>query len=484
MDDVYYEAAYILSEVESKRNSFRNLIFESRCHNKKLLYKLCFETMKRRSGFEQILSRIPNIADHSNYIDCYCPFIQYILFYEHLFGHGLKKCCREWRAPIENHSATLSQFKNEIFADKSHIDREFTVKDSEFQEHIYDGILECKNLKKFPCVAPERYWQQQNNSFSDASNLFVMLSKSMDSIMQKLPRYVRINTLKVTIEEAKQKLINEGWRLIETDKSTRKRFRDVVERLTAYDFCFDTHIPELLIFPSGTDLHLEDWVINGNFVLQDKSSCLPTICLECRPGSHVMDMCAAPGIKTSHVAALIKNEGKIFAYDKNFDRFRLMEGMLETKGVTCVEMYCQDMLRLNFNDKIFKKVTHVILDPPCSGSGMVKRLDFLTDNNERKDSTRLQKLANLQTMMLKHALNLPNLRRLVYSTCSIHEEENEQVVAETLEHCDPNFKLVEALPSWKHRGRRNYEFGKMCLRASPEKDRTNGFFVAVFERNN
>ncbi len=87
-------------------------------------------------------------------------------------------------------------------------------------------------------------------------------------------------------------------------------------------------------------------------------------------------------------------------------------------------------------------------------------------------------------MLLKQALRLPSVHRVVYSTCSLYERENEMVVQEILdcEEFGRQFEICNVLPQWKHRGRKGYAFSRCCLRASPEKDLTNGFFVAVLER--
>lgn len=95
---------------------------------------------------------------------------------------------------------------------------------------------------------------------------------------------------------------------------------------------------------------------------------------------------------------------------------------------------------------------------------------------------RLQALAGFQLRALCHALTFPSLQRLVYSTCSLSQEENEDVVQEALQQNLGTFRLAPVLPDWPHRGLSTFPGSEHCLRASPETTLTGGFFIAVFER--
>lgn len=95
---------------------------------------------------------------------------------------------------------------------------------------------------------------------------------------------------------------------------------------------------------------------------------------------------------------------------------------------------------------------------------------------------RLQALAGFQQRALCHALRFPSLQRLVYSTCSLCQEENEDVVQEALQQNSGTFRLAPVLPTWPHRGLSTFPGSEHCLRASPETTLTGGFFIAVFER--
>lgn len=98
---------------------------------------------------------------------------------------------------------------------------------------------------------------------------------------------------------------------------------------------------------------------------------------------------------------------------------------------------------------------------------------------------RLQNLAAFQVHLLLHALSHPSAQEVVYSTCSLNTEENEEVVQSVLSHYGKEFELENLqrrLPGWKNFGKQNYECGKYCLRTVPETDKCHGFFVAKFIR--
>ncbi|KAK5965833.1 Fe/B12 periplasmic-binding domain-containing protein [Trichostrongylus colubriformis] len=122
-----------------------------------------------------------------------------------------------------------------------------------------------------------------------------------------IPRYARINTLKWTSEEALERLRYEDWRV--TYLSPEEDFVDRVASLAEDEVLVDPHVEGLLIFPHSNEFH-RYWLVEQRYIiLQDKASCLPAYLLAPPPGSHVFDTCAAPGMKTSHVAAMLGGTG-------------------------------------------------------------------------------------------------------------------------------------------------------------------------------
>lgn len=309
-----------------------------------------------------------------------------------------------------------------------------------------------------------------------------------------LPRYARMNPLRRSTSSILEILTNENW-----------------------TFTRDPHVPDVLRFPSGTELHDHELVREGALILQDKSSCFPAhILMSENPHSSsgdVIDACAAPGNKTSHVAALVHQSGaKVFAFDRDLKRLALLERRMAHAGAQdIVHAEHRDFLNVNPEDVRYQHVRSILLDPSCSGSGManqhqLQQLVSVSSANARsnadsgKDSRsnadpeqdssfvteedRIQKLADFQIQMILHAFSFAQVNRVTYSTCSIYEQENEQVVKSVLaSEVGQDFQLRPCLPQWSHRGNNAIVEGAHALVcANPETDETNGFFVALFER--
>uniref|UniRef100_A0A7N0V677 SAM-dependent MTase RsmB/NOP-type domain-containing protein n=1 Tax=Kalanchoe fedtschenkoi TaxID=63787 RepID=A0A7N0V677_KALFE len=280
------------------------------------------------------------------------------------------------------------------------------------------------------------------------------------------PRYVRVNTLKLDVESAIQELskCNEVHR--------------------------DELVPDLLVLPPGSDLHDHPLVTNGSLLLQGKASSMVALALAPNPRWMVLDACAAPGNKTVHMAALMRGEGKIIACELNEGRAKRLENTIKLSGANNIEILQGDFLSLDPSDLQYSKVRAILLDPSCSGSGTVSdRLDhllpsFAEGNNGSSfaDIQRLNKLSAFQKKALSHALSFPEVERVVYSTCSINQAENEDVVASVLPLAASNgFHLETALPRWPRRGLPVIEGYEHLVRTDPIEDK-EGFFIALFVR--
>ncbi|CAN6850123.1 unnamed protein product [Brassica oleracea] len=278
-------------------------------------------------------------------------------------------------------------------------------------------------------------------------------------------RYVRVNTLKMDVDSAVKEL----------------------EKL--YKVQKDETVPDLLVMPPGSDLHAHPLVMNGRIFLQGKGSSMVAAALQPEAGWEVIDACSAPGNKTVHLASLMKGQGKIIACELNEERVKRLEQTIKLSGATNIEVFHGDFLSLNPEDPSFAKVRAILLDPSCSGSGTITdRLDHLlpshSADNTNYDSLRLHKLAVFQKKALAHALSFPQVERVVYSTCSIHQIENEDVVSSLLPLASSlGFKLATPFPQWQRRGLPVFAGSEHLLRMDPVEDK-EGFFIALFTKTN
>uniref|UniRef100_A0A8C5P628 28S rRNA (cytosine-C(5))-methyltransferase n=1 Tax=Leptobrachium leishanense TaxID=445787 RepID=A0A8C5P628_9ANUR len=424
---VYQAAAKILDKLQRKEGALKTLVYDSRFKNVRQLYALLCETLRYSAVLEEII-------ENSRFLKGDVKMtlnLAKVVVYDLLFGKGVQ-CGGRLKAVVIAHRTRLR--------------------------------AELARLKVKKQVS---------------NNMDLVTAAGGSAAGPAVPRYVRLNTLKITTNEAIAYFKRQGYTYL-----GKARSLDEVAELGQKHgkrFLQDLHVPDLLAFPPGTDFHKDTLYTAGHLILQDKASCLPALLLSPPVGSCVIDACAAPGNKTSHLAALMKNKGRIFAFDLDTKRLATMSTLLLRAGVTCQELANQDFLTVKPDDPKYQKVSHILMDPSCSGSGMPDLMRALGDKNGPEQEKRLQSLSGFQCRALSHALSFPSVQRVVYSTCSIHQQENEDVVKTTLEQ-NTNFKLVNALPSWPARGLNTFLDAGCCLRASALDTFTNGFFVAVFER--
>eukprot|EP00897_Mesotaenium_endlicherianum_P009684 jgi/Mesen1/8744/ME000052S08166 len=299
-----------------------------------------------------------------------------------------------------------------------------------------------------------------------------------------VPRYARVNTLKMTVHAALQEL------------QSAAATSQVVQ---------DDLVPELLVLPPGSDLHAHPLVRGGQLVLQGKASCLPARALDPQPGWTVIDACAAPGNKTTQLAALMEGRGHVVACELSAERVKRLRHTVALMGASNVEVRHCDFLKLDPGCADLAHVKAVLLDPSCSGSGTAaQRLDHLMPSvaaaaaassssssargdegqqQQEQEEERVEQLARFQQAALLHALSFPAAERVVYSTCSVHQRENEDVVAAVLPHARAQgFQLAPAFPAWPHRGLPLFPDAHCLVRMEAARDKTDGFFVAMFSR--
>ncbi|RYP24845.1 hypothetical protein DL767_008537 [Monosporascus sp. MG133] len=363
----------------------------------------------------------------------------------------------------------------------------------------------------------------------------------------RYPRWVRINTLKTTLEDQLASTFKDFTRVYSIEEVTDASSGKLLH--------VDEHIPNLLAVSPSFEFTKTEAYSSGAIILQDKASCFPAYLLDPLPeDGDVIDSCAAPGNKTTHLAALVRSRTaeseqcaqRIYAFEKDKNRALTLEKMVKLAGAKDIIRisFAQDFLKVDPNADFFKNVGALLLDPSCSGSGIVgrdamptihlpeppssntkqsqsqhsrkrKRGDdapaesaqevFVDDDGtetvvatERELKVRLEALSSFQLKLLLHALEFPAARKITYSTCSVHAEENEHVVLRALQsdvgrrrgwRILKRDEQVRGLREWPVRGtvdasNGDSEVADACIRSYKGDGRgVMGFFVAGFVRD-
>lgn len=252
------------------------------------------------------------------------------------------------------------------------------------------------------------------------------------------PTFARVNTLKT-----------DPGKLLE-------RWRD---ENVQYDFGRWDWVPENLVFElrshpplASLGSHREGW-----FYVQDPSTLLAVLWLGLEPGQHVLDLCAAPGGKTTLAAQFLQNQGRVVAQDTDPARIATLRANCQRLGTTCVAIEPVSTAMTPSKDPKFKRI---LVDAPCSNTGVLRRR---LDLRWRLRPGEIDRLRAVQAGLLTAALaRLAPGGRLVYSTCSLEPDENQRVVETVLGH-HPNCRLARE------------------RQLHPVRDRVDGAYVAVIE---
>ncbi len=260
----------------------------------------------------------------------------------------------------------------------------------------------------------------------------------------------RVNTLRTSVKEALINLQAEGVTTRESQVA-----------------------PGSFVVQSGAASVIARAARQGLIYVQDEASQLVSILLE--PGSdhRVLDLCAAPGSKTSHIAALTQDKAYIFACDRHHHRLATLRATCERLGIESVNALALDGTRELPFLETGPEFDRVLIDAPCSGTGTLRGNPEIKWRLAFDD---LARLAQLQLNLLERAAaSVARGGRLVYSTCSIEREENEEVVSRFLEGTQLFHVIVPNAPA-------SLTTSNGFLRTFPHRDGTDGFFAAVLER--
>ncbi|HHW00005.1 MAG TPA: 16S rRNA (cytosine(967)-C(5))-methyltransferase RsmB [Clostridiaceae bacterium] len=264
---------------------------------------------------------------------------------------------------------------------------------------------------------------------------------------------VRANTLKTTREELSVILREAG---LEVDKGR--------------------YAQEALVIRNPASITRIEAFQKGYFQVQDESSMLVGNILDPKPGELVIDVCSAPGGKATHIAQLMKNSGTVIARDVHPHKIKLIDDAAKRLSISCIKTEVFDATKLD--ERYIMKADRVLVDAPCTGLGIIRRKPDIKWERHETDSAEITKLQRTILDISSEYVKPGGV--LVYSTCTIMPEENQDIVYDFINR-KKDFELQDItglLPS----GLSKKDSSNGFIQLYPNIDEVDGFFIARIVR--
>lgn len=304
-------------------------------------------------------------------------------------------------------------------------------KKDKVQVKIKDSIDNLSTFYSHPRFYTEYFYKNYGEDFT---------KKLLKANNEKAPFTIRVNSLKTNKEDLVNKLSELGYRFLET----------------SFENALNIDNPNGII---DTDLFKE-----GYFYVQDLGSILVSSFLNPRKDSKVLDLCAAPGGKTTHLSAIMENTGEIVACDKSKGKVKIIKENSIRLGCKNISPIINDARVLN--EEFIEDFDYVLVDAPCSGTGLYRKKPDIKWNKNIED---IKELSKIQLEILENAKEYLKVNGfLLYSTCSLSKLENEDVIQNFINK-NKNFKII------KFRD-------KEILKLFPSVDRSDGFSMCLLEK--